>query len=85
MIDNSILQVSYSLSAPSGLVINVALVQTQATTEVKRGENGGRTLNHVNEVRELKTMDAQATGTVDSQVSFLYSKKTVEKSPALRR
>jgi hypothetical protein len=36
--------------------ILVALIQKQATTEVKRGENGGRKLHHINIVRQFEIM-----------------------------
>lgn len=62
--DKNTLQVSYSCSSPEGLTLNVALVQNEATTDVKRGENGGRILQHVNVVRDLKTVAAQRTGNV---------------------
>lgn len=62
--DKNTLEVSYSLSSSAGLTLNVALVQNEATTEVKRGENGGRTLQHVNVVRKLATVEAQPTGNV---------------------
>lgn len=62
-------QLVYSLSSATGLTLNVALVQAEAVTDVKRGENGGRTLRHVNVVRELKTVEAQATGRLIIPVS----------------
>jgi len=34
--------------------IIIALVQKKATTDVKRGENGGRKLNHINIVRQFQ-------------------------------
>lgn len=42
----------------------VALVQKSALTQVKRGENGGHTLNHVQIVRNLQTImiDGKNTG-----------------------
>jgi hypothetical protein len=39
-------------------IINIALVQLQAQSDVKRGENNGRQLHHINVVRDLKTIDA---------------------------
>lgn len=45
--------------------LNIALVQLLATTFVKRGENHGRELHHINIVRELKTVN-----TTDSSVAF---------------
>ena len=39
-------------------VLNIALVQLSAETNVKRGENSGKKLAHTNVVRVLKTIDA---------------------------
>jgi hypothetical protein len=40
----------------SGENILLALVQKQATTDVKRGENGGRKLHHINIVRQFQSV-----------------------------
>jgi hypothetical protein len=40
--------------------IYAALVETMASTKVQRGENGGRTLNHVSVVRSLQRIDTPA-------------------------
>jgi hypothetical protein len=42
----------------SNEIINVALVQLQALSDVKRGENNGKQLHHINIVRDLQTIDA---------------------------
>jgi len=56
--------VNYEINRSDEVFLNVALVQAEATTSVKRGENGGRTLHHVNIVRALKTIDAKGKGNV---------------------
>jgi hypothetical protein len=38
----------------AGESVLIALVQKQATTDVKRGENGGRKLDHINIVRQFQ-------------------------------
>ena len=38
-------------------VLNIALVQKKATTEIKAGENGGVTLTNYNVVRKFKTLN----------------------------
>lgn len=43
--------------------LNIALIQLMATTQVKRGENHGRELHHINIVRELKTVNAADSST----------------------
>ena len=55
------LDVAYTTSEKNSL-INIALVQPEATTVVKRGENGGRTLHHVNIVRAFRAAKATANG-----------------------
>ena len=49
------LTVSYSTDATDGL-LNIALVQLHAETNVKDGENSGRNLKHTNVVRVFKTI-----------------------------
>jgi len=40
----------------------VAIVQRSATSQVKAGENSGRTLSHVQVVRQLQTVKVDADG-----------------------
>ena len=49
--------VKYELSAAGPYRVNVALVQKEAHTAVKNGENGGRTLTNTNVVRQFKSVD----------------------------
>jgi hypothetical protein len=51
-------------------VLNVAVVERGLVTEVKRGENGGRTLRHENVVRAFETrpLGEAAAGTVELKV-----------------
>lgn len=60
--DNAI-AVTYETSQ-SGVVVNVAVVQAKAVTEVKHGENGGRTLHHVAVVRAFRSVDANGKGSL---------------------
>lgn len=53
--------VAYELSAAGSYRVNVALVQKEAHTTVKNGENGGRTLTNTNVVRQFKTVDQTGT------------------------
>jgi hypothetical protein len=54
--------------APTDL-INVALVQNQAEDKVKDGENGGRSLKHVNVVRDFKVINpAKASDSIDLEL-----------------
>ncbi|CAN5833878.1 hypothetical protein BH10BAC2_BH10BAC2_22110 [soil metagenome] len=52
------ISVSYTINKTANAVLNIALVQLHAETAVKRGENGGRTLKHINVVRDFKTIQA---------------------------
>ena len=53
--------VRYELSAAGAYRVNVALVQKEARTAVRNGENGGRTLVNTNVVRQFKTVDESGT------------------------
>lgn len=59
---NNSLVINYNLTGNEALVLNTAIVLPEATTQVKRGENGGRTLQHVNIVKDLKVTDAKQSG-----------------------
>ena len=48
-------EVDCKVNESSNNILNVALVQLQAVTDVKRGENEGRKLSHINIVRDFKT------------------------------
>ncbi len=55
MTANNKVKVDFKINDPAGgESMLVALVQKQATTDVKRGENGGRKLHHINIVRQFQ-------------------------------
>lgn len=56
-ISDELLQISYETEVKNSNVLHIALVQPDATTDVKRGENEGRKLHHVNIVRDLITTE----------------------------
>ncbi|MBL7741848.1 MAG: DUF1223 domain-containing protein [Chitinophagaceae bacterium] len=58
------ISVSCRAGKDPGLLLNIALVQKKAITNVKRGENGGRKLEHINVVRELKSFTAGNNETI---------------------
>jgi hypothetical protein len=60
--------VDYTLTNTHGQLLNIALVQKKAETDVRRGENSGRKLKHTNVVRGLKTLDAQGKGEISISV-----------------
>jgi hypothetical protein len=55
---------AHVIGAPTGAVVNVALVQRAATSQVRAGENSGRTLRHVDVVRAFATSPAGTSGPV---------------------
>ena len=59
------INVTYGFTHSTPERLNIALVQLMATTQVKRGENKGRELHHINIVREMKTANA-----ADSVMAF---------------
>ncbi len=54
--DGKTVTVTYQLNQPSSNLLNIALVQLQAQSQVQRGENSGKLLLHVNVVRDFKTI-----------------------------
>ncbi len=58
------ISVFYKTSLKKGDVVNLALVQRHATTNVRRGENGGRQLQHYNVVRDFRTLRAASDKTM---------------------
>ncbi len=61
------IQVTYKTNAPGKSLLNIALVQLQASSAVKRGENRGKLLQHVDVVRGFKTVTGNS-GTVNLQL-----------------
>jgi len=53
--------VAYALSEAGPYQVNAALVQQEAETDVRTGENGGRTLRNVNVVRQFKSVTPAGT------------------------
>lgn len=68
--ENSI-NVSFDVYKTSNEILNVALVQLQAKTNVKNGENGGHVLSHINIVRDFKTVEISksSTGNINLDLS----------------
>ncbi len=71
-------------------ILNVVLVQLRADSDVKRGENGGRKLHHINIARDFKMADPVTAGEVTLSmpvglnakdckiIAYLQNKKTLE-------
>jgi hypothetical protein len=62
MPDGSTMLVSCRIDNPGESMLHVTLVQKQAQTAVTRGENQGRKLQHLNIVRDFKTLQAKDAG-----------------------
>jgi len=58
---NNGLQIDYDLKGnPAGEQLIIAVVQKHAVSKVNAGENKGRTLSHVQIVRDLQTFDLKS-------------------------
>ncbi|MEO6316209.1 MAG: DUF1223 domain-containing protein [Chitinophagaceae bacterium] len=91
------LSVHYEINNADALRLNLAVIQSEATVLVKRGENGGKKLHHVNIVRILKTIEAKASGgiTIDipeelatlplQLIAYTQDKKTLRVMGAEKR
>ncbi len=60
--------VDYEINEAEPVLLNIALVEPEASTNVKRGENGGSTLHHVNIVRELNAIEVKGKGTTTIKI-----------------
>jgi hypothetical protein len=71
---------SYKVTNADKVLLNIALVQLKATTNVKRGENNGHQLNHINVVRALKTIaiDKGPNASIDFKIPSGLSSKDVK-------
>lgn len=72
---NSGVHVQYNIEGEvAGSVINFALVSLSETTNIKRGENEGRTLKNENVVRQFVSQRANASGQIDFALSPMPDK-----------
>ncbi|MEO7121372.1 MAG: DUF1223 domain-containing protein [Ginsengibacter sp.] len=68
---NGKVEVSFNTSGNTeNGTVNIALVEKQATTAIKAGENGGATLINYNIVREFKTVDAMKNGDNNASIDL---------------
>ena len=84
----NVVQINFETQKNDNALLNIALVQQDAITQVKRGENAGQQLHHVNIVRDLKTIELnngngsininipnELVGTHFSVIGFVQQKK----------
>lgn len=60
--------VDYNITGKQTMLLNVAVVLPDAYTKVKRGENVGKTLHHVNIVSSLKVTEVNGTGQMSIEI-----------------
>jgi hypothetical protein len=65
-------RIEYRVSgAPKGAGLCIAVVESGLTSQVRRGENSGRTLSHANTVRKFVVLSLdEPTGSVDLESEF---------------
>jgi len=56
--DNHTVNIAYTMKPNTNNVLNIILVQLRTQSDVKRGENSGRQLRHINIARDFKTISA---------------------------
>lgn len=62
------IEVLVSIDIQNDAETTILLVQREATTQVNRGENGGRTLNHVNVVRSVNEIENENSDSIKIQI-----------------
>lgn len=62
------IEVLVSIDIQNDAETTILLVQREATTQVNRGENGGRTLNHVNVVRSVNEIENKNSDSIKIQI-----------------
>ncbi len=70
--------VSYIIIGNGSLLLNTAIVRPEAVTKVKRGENGGRTLHHVNIVSNLKVVEVKGSGKITLEIPIHLIEKPLK-------
>ena len=65
---SNIVIVSYNITGKETVLLNTAVVLPEAETKVKRGENGGKTLHHVNIVSNLKVAEVKGSGELSIEI-----------------
>ncbi len=76
---NNTVDVSYNITGSNEpMLLNAAIVLPEADTKVKRGENGGRMLHHVNIVSNLKVSEVKGSGELIIEIPGQLTGKPVK-------
>lgn len=75
---NNTVMVRYNITGNDPMFLNTAIVLPEAVTKVKRGENGGRTLHHVNIVSNLKVAEVKGSGELTIEIPTQLSGKPLK-------
>ncbi|MDQ6814980.1 MAG: DUF1223 domain-containing protein, partial [Bacteroidota bacterium] len=70
--------VKYDIIGNETMLLNTTVVLPEADTEVKRGENGGKTLHHVNIVTRLKVTEVKGSGEMTIEIPVQLSGKPIK-------
>jgi hypothetical protein len=65
---NNIVLVKYNITGSETQLLNATVLLPEADTKVKRGENGGKTLHHVNIVSNLKVTEVKGSGEISIEI-----------------
>lgn len=76
--ENNIINIKWKYSSADDATINFALVQKQALTQVKAGENEGRKLAHSNVVRDFISVNTKSNQPVQFNIPDGLAKKDMQ-------
>lgn len=75
---NDVALIKYSITGNETQLLNAAVVIPEADTKVKRGENGGKTLHHVNIVSKLKVTEVKGSGAITIEIPAQLTGKPIK-------
>jgi len=58
----------YNITGTDALLLNSAIVLPEADTQVKKGENSGQTLHHINIVMDFKVIESKGSGDLTIEI-----------------
>ena len=75
---NNAVLIKYSITGNETQLLNAAVVLPEADTKVKSGENGGKTLHHVNIVSTLKVTEVKGSGEITIEIPAQLTGKPIK-------